>query len=150
MIVTGFGPKIKKKQLKVPARQYAVWLQDQVGNLFAKEAVAAGKLKPNTKAYNDFKAAHGFDSRRGHLTGNTQSVLDNSNLMIISIRGKIGKWRVILNMNRLLFYRTVGDLVDGRSYIEFYEEKKVPNERITAFKVGWTRNARRFFKHLEG
>lgn len=151
VIVVGFGPKTKKNELKKPAEQYADFLQDRVAKLYDSEQVAAGKLSANSKAWNAFKKKNGFETKRGHMTGNTQSVLDTSTkIMDIDIRGKRGQWRVVIRMNRSTFYKEVGNLVKGRSYIEFYEENKVPNERITAFKMGWTRNGRKFFKHLEG
>lgn len=150
MTIAGLHPDTKKRQLEAPAKQYAEWLQDQVANLYSKGSVAAGKLAPNSAAYNKWKAANGFETTRGHLTGNTQSVLDNKVLYEISIRGKLGNWKVIITLKRKKLYDEVGNKTKGRSYIEFYEENKVPNETITALKDGWKHNGRSFFKHLEG
>ena len=111
--------------------------------------VAGGKLSANSPAYNKWKAENGFETKRGHQTNNTQIVLDTKDLIDITIRGKRGNWRVIITMKRQSLYKEVGGITDGRSYIEFYEENKVPNDTITAFKPGWVRNGRAFFKHLE-
>ena len=149
MVVTGFDPKTKKNALTKPAEQYGEWLQEQVANLYDKEQVAGGKLSANSPAYNKWKAENGFETKRGHQTNNTQIVLDTKDLIDITIRGKRGNWRVIITMKRQSLYKEVGGITDGRSYIEFYEENKVPNDTITAFKPGWVRNGRAFFKHLE-
>ena len=148
MVVTGFKPETRKRELKAAGKQYAAWLQQQIANLYNKESAVAGKLKPNTRAWTKFKQKNGFETKRGHMTGHTQDVLDNTVLYEVLIRGTKSKLRVVIVMKKKKFYNAVGGFVDGLSYIQHYEGNKVPNDLIMALKPGWARNVRRFFKGL--
>lgn len=141
MVVTGFQPDTTKKQLKTAGNKYAIWLQLQIANLYSKEKSVGGKLEKNSKEWNEFKKTHGFEPKRGHMTGDTQDAVDRSKLYTIDIRGTKKKLKVVIVMKKKLLY-------DEVPYIEFYEKNKVPNDIIMALKPGWARNAGRFFKGL--
>lgn len=142
MIVTGFPPEANKRDIEKAGKEYADFLQEQVANLYDNEKVAGGRLRKNSKSYNEWKKKKYGHIKRGHLTGKTQETLDDKKLTEVKVRGRKGKRRCIITILRRKLYRFV-------KYIEHYENKKVPNETITAFKPGWARYARRFFKHLE-
>lgn len=138
MVVTEFRKDSGKRKLKAAGKNYAEWLQKQTANLYDKEKVVGGKLAANTKEYDEAKKAAGLDPKRGHATNETQDVLDEETLTEVTVRGKKGKLRVIIVIKPQLLY-------DFVPYIRHYENKKVPNETITAFKPGWARNHGRFF-----
>ena len=142
MVVNGFAKDAKKRDLERKGKEYADWLQEQLAKLYGNENSVFGKLEKNTREYNEQKKRMGLDPRRGHATNDTQDALDNATLTEVTVRGKRGKYRVVIVIKRQKLY-------DEVPYIRHYEELKVPNDTITAFKAGWARNARRFFKGLE-
>lgn len=151
IVVSGFAPDATKRDIEAAGWEYADWLQASLARLYDKESVAGGKLAPNSPAYTKWKKRQGFSTKRGHLTGNTQAVLDSEDIMTVVIRGAKGKYRCTVTVSRPAFYKAVGGGdQEVTSYIEWYEKTHVPNETITAFKPGWARNARSFFEHLEG
>jgi hypothetical protein len=151
MIVSGFDPEAKKGDIESEGEDYAVFLQELVANLFRNEKSVGGALEPNDEQYTKWKIKHGYSPKRGHLTEHTQDVLDESDLMNVTVKGHKGSRTCVVSISRNTFYEEVGGGFEGyRSYIERYEVTKVPNETICAFKQGWARYAGRFFKNTKG
>jgi hypothetical protein len=148
MTITGLHGR--KRMIERAAKSYATELQELVAKLFSNEKVAGGKLEPNSATYTAWKIKNGYSPKRGHLTGHTQDVLDSENLMRVKVIGTKGKYRVVISILRKVFYQLVGaGFKEYRSYIERYEQTKVPNETICALKPGWTRYAKKHFKEFE-
>lgn len=147
IVIDGFEETANKKDLKAAGEDYAEWVQEQVAILYAKESSAGGKFSPNDPHYTQWKIDHGYPEEIGQLTGNTLSVLENEDLMRVDVRGRKKKYRVIVSILRNVFYRKVGEgNGEVKSYIEYFERAKVPNETICALKSSWARNARNFFE----
>jgi len=76
---------------RVPKSKWRTWLNDvadswmeRIAEDYADEMAAGRQLGQNTEKYEDYKASQGLDSRRGHLTGETQDALDAGGLYRVS------------------------------------------------------------------
>lgn len=59
--------------------------QTTFGELYAGQRTVLGSLKANTARYNRWKARAGKDTRKGHLEGRVQAVLDRRVLWTVKI-----------------------------------------------------------------
>lgn len=149
MVVDHFPKDADKDDIADAGYDFAEWLQMQVAKLYANESSAGGKFDPNSEAYTQWKVDNGYPTEVGQLTGNTLSVLENSELMQVSVRGRKGSYKCIIFINRNTFYDEVGGADEEvNSYIEYFEKTKVPNETITALKPAWAKSANQFFGDL--
>lgn len=147
IVISGFDEDANKRDLQAAGEEYAEWLQEQVAKLYAKESAAGGRFSANDPGYTQWKIDNGYPAEVGQLTGNTLAVLENDDLMQTTVRGRKTKYKVIVTILRNTFYQLVGEgNKEVRSYIEYFERAKVPNETICALKPSWARNARNFFE----
>lgn len=113
----------------LPRNKVKLWLMDIAGQTeeriaedFDNERGAGLKLIPNSQEYDDWKAANGFDGRRGHKEGNLQAELDAGGFASVSVQGATAK--IVLH-EQLLF-----DRVD---YAEYYTANKVKGGKLLVF-----------------
>ena len=116
-------------------------LQARAAASFASERTKGSTpLKANSAAWNDYKARKGYDSRRGHMTGNLQANL-NSASRLFTISG-IANGVCTLTMREDWLYGRV-------PYAEYYAERKVRTEGILSLAVAWVRDASYGLQDLE-
>lgn len=113
---------------RVPKSRWRNWLTDvaetwleQIAEDFADEKAAGRALKANTEAYDDAKAAQGFDLRRGHRTGTLQDALDDGGFFRVGAIQGNGTATVTLLEDRL--FASV-------EWAEYYQQRKVVGGKI--------------------
>lgn len=91
---------------------------------FAEQKAAGRKLRANTAAYDDWKAANGYDSRRGHREGLLQDALDDGDNYTVSYNARAGRGTITLREQAL------NNAVPHAAY---YAEAKVNGGKILVF-----------------
>lgn len=120
--VSGLPSFLPRNKVKLWLMDIASQTEERIAEDFDNERGAGLKLIPNSQEYDDWKAANGFDGRRGHKEGNLQAELDAGGFASVSVQGATAK--VVLH-EQLLF-----DRVD---YAEYYTANKVKGGKLLVF-----------------
>lgn len=120
--VSGLPSFLPRNKVKLWLSDIASEVESRIAEDFDNERGAGLKLIPNSQEYDDWKAANGFDSRRGHKEGILQEELDAGGFASVSVMGATGK---IVFSEQLLFDRV--------GYAEYYVANKVKGGKLLVF-----------------
>lgn len=127
--VTGLDLEVASKSTwRAALDAMGLSLQERISQSFADEMVAgSSQLRTNTPEWNQYKADHGLDSRRGHASGTLQRSLDGARLFVVS--GIRNAKATITFLEARLYGRVF--------YAEYYEAAKVRRDGILTMARSW-------------
>lgn len=123
LVITGLPSFLPRNKLKLWLADIASQAEERIAEDFDNERGNGLKLLPNSAAYDEWKAANGFDERRGHKSGVLQEELDAGGFARVSVQGASA---TITFIEQLLYERV--------DYAEYYTENKVKGGKLLTFR----------------
>jgi hypothetical protein len=124
LIITGLPSFIPRLKLKLWLSDIAEITEERIAEDFDNERGNGYALKVNSEEYEEWKAANGFDGRRGHKEGTLQSELDAGGFYTVAVQGLAAT----ITLHEQLLY-------DRADHIEHYVASKVRGGALLTVKA---------------